>query len=168
MNVSRLFVFRFSFAPLSMSTFQSFEDIEAWKESRLLVRSIREICRKDVAKRDFPFVDQVTRSARSVSANIAEGYEAMTIPEFITYLGHAKRSAGEVRSHLYDALEENYISSEEFSALSDKTKKISSMIARLIHYLQSLDQKRRRTSRNITASITRNQQTSNEKTRLSR
>lgn len=128
-----------------MTTFQSFEDIKVWQASRVLVRQIREICKRDAAKRDFSFVDQITRSARSISANIAEGFEARTTTEFIAYLGIAKRSAGEVRSHLYDARDEEYISEIEFQQLSEQTKEIGRMIAGFTHYLQSTDKIKSRT-----------------------
>ncbi|MDO8649587.1 MAG: four helix bundle protein [Candidatus Peregrinibacteria bacterium] len=128
-----------------MAQFRSFEEMEVWQEGRMLVRSIRGICKRVSVRRDFPFIDQVTRSARSICANIAEGNDAMTIPEFISFLANAKRSAAEVRSHLYDAVDEEYITTEEFKKLSDQCKKIASMLAKLIHHLQSLDPKLKRT-----------------------
>lgn len=139
-----------------MTTFHSFEEIDAWQESRKLVKAIRALCKNDVVRRDFSFVDQISRAARSVSANIAEGSESLTNPEFITFLGHAKRSAGEVRSHLYDALDEEYISAEVFQSLSNQTLAIGRMLAGLIHYLQSLDQKVKRTHKSSIA-LTNNQ-----------
>jgi four helix bundle protein len=128
-----------------MTSFQSFEEIAAWKESRILVKNVREICKREKVRHDYPFIDQITRSARSVPANIAEGNDALTPSEFITFLGYAKRSAAEVRSHLYDALDEEYVTQEEFDVLADHTKKICSMIAKLIHYLQTLDNTKKRT-----------------------
>lgn len=128
-----------------MATFKNFEDIEAWQESRTLIHMVRKICKRDCVKKDYSFVDQVTRASRSIAANIAEGNDALTAPDFINFLGHAKRSAAEVRSHFYDALDEGYISKEEFESLADHTKKICSMLAKLIHYLQTLDQKQKRT-----------------------
>ncbi len=128
-----------------MAQFHSFEDIEAWKEARKLLWSIRQICKRLHVKNDSNFVDQITRSARSISANIAEGNDSMTPPEFIQFLGYSKRSSGETRSHLYDALDEKYISQEEFKSLADQTRKINCMLAKLIHYLQSLDPKMKRT-----------------------
>lgn len=142
-----------------MPTFQSFEEIEAWQEGRKLVRAIRSICKREHVKKDFAFVDQMTRAVRSVPANIAEGFEMMTTPAFILFLGHAKGSAGEVRSHLYDGLDEGYVTKEEFEKLSDLTKKICSMIAKLIHYLQSVDQKEKRTMKNHE---TKNEKRTNE------
>ncbi len=127
-----------------MTTFRTFEEIDAWKESRVLVRAIRALCKREAVKRDFSFINQITRSARSISANIAEGGDSLNIAEFINFLGYAKRSAAEVRSHLYDALDEQYVSKEEFESLSNKAKHVTRMIAKLIQYLNSLDQTRKR------------------------
>lgn len=74
----------------------------------------------------------------------------MTSPEFINFLGYAKRSASEVRSHLYDALDEKYISDTEFKELTEKTHSIGRMIAKLIHHLQSTDLTLKRTFHNKT------------------
>lgn len=102
-----------------MGTFSSFEEIDVWQESR-------------------------SRAGRSVSANIAEGNDALTVPEFIQFLGHAKRSNAEVRSHYYDALDEAYITKDEFATFSMHNKRIGSMLASLIRYLQTLDHNRKR------------------------
>jgi four helix bundle protein len=137
-----------------MATFQSFEEIEAWRRGRALTQEIRKVCKRENVKRDFAWIDQITRASRSITANIAEGFESLTPPEFITFLGYAKRSCGEVRSHLYDALDEEYISKEEFLILANETKEICKMIAGLMHYLQSLNQKQRRTLKNQNPELT--------------
>lgn len=113
--------------------------MQVWQESRKVVREIRSVCKRPLVKHDFAFIDQITRAARSISANIAEGNDSMTTPQFITFLGYAKASAAEVRSHLFDALDEKYISDEEFKNLFERSKAISKMLAKLIHYLQSTD-----------------------------
>lgn len=124
--------------------------MEVWKESRKLSKIIRQICKRDAVKSDIVFVDQITRAVRSVSHNIAEGCDAMTTPAFIQFLGYAKRSSAEVRSHLYDALDEHYVTQVEFAALTDCTKKICSMIAKLIHHLQQQDRRVPRTFKDHT------------------
>jgi four helix bundle protein len=128
-----------------MSQFRSFEDMQVWQEARELVRGIRAVCKRKNVERDFAFVDQITRSVRSISTNISEGCDAMTNAEFITFLGYSKRSASEVRSHLYDAIDEAYISQEEFASFTDQCKKIQAMLAKLIHHLQSLPNNTKRT-----------------------
>lgn len=69
----------------------------------------------------------------------------MTIPEFINFLTIAKRSSAETRSHLYDFLDEKYISDSDFNSLSNQCNKVCKMLASLIHYLQSLNQTYKRT-----------------------
>jgi four helix bundle protein len=82
-----------------MSTFQSFEDIEAWQKARELTRRIYEV--SDVGKfaRDFGLRDQIRRASVSVLSNIAEGFERSGTGEFIQFLSGANGSAGEVRAH---------------------------------------------------------------------
>ena len=138
------------FVQLCMTLFRTFEDMEVWQESRRLNRKIREICKRPLVRNDAVFIDQITRAARSISHNIAEGCDAMTIPAFIQFLGYAKRSSAEVRSHLYDALDEKYIIQGEFNQLADQAKKICSMIAKLIHHLQAQDRRIPRTFKDTT------------------
>lgn len=128
-----------------MTTFHQFEEMRVWQEARMLVRSVRAICKQENTRHDWPFVDQITRAARSISTNIAEGSDAMTIPEFINFLGYAKRSSVEVRSHLYDALDEQYINNDKFKELSERTVYIARMLAKLIHSLQAGDSTMKRT-----------------------
>ena len=55
-----------------MTTFQNFEEIEVWQEGRKLIANVRHICKRpNVFTKIILFIDQITRSARSVCANIA-------------------------------------------------------------------------------------------------
>jgi four helix bundle protein len=47
-------------------------------------------------------------------SNIAEGFESRTDVQFINDLGLAGASAGEVRAQLYIALDQKYITEEQF------------------------------------------------------
>ncbi len=46
--------------------------------------------------------------------NIAEGFDAESNPEFIRFLRYAKRSCTEVQSERYVALNQEYITIDEF------------------------------------------------------
>lgn len=46
--------------------------------------------------------------------NIAEDFDAESVVEVVRFLRCAKRSCGEVQSQLYVALDQSYISTEEF------------------------------------------------------
>jgi four helix bundle protein len=69
-------------------------------------------------------------------SNIAEGFESQSNKMFISYLYHAKASAGEVRSQLYVALDQAYVTQPEFESLYTQATKASKQIAGFIRYLQ--------------------------------
>ena len=119
-----------------MSTFKHFEDIIAWQKARILVKSIYSLTKKEAFSRDFELKSQIRRAAVSVMSNIAEGHERSGRKEFIQYLSIAKGSASEVTSLLYVALDECYISDEEFTSTSSLAREITVIIASLINYLQ--------------------------------
>jgi four helix bundle protein len=64
-------------------------------------------------------------------ANVAEGFESSTPAEFNRFLGIAKASAAEVRSHLYVALDATLISQKEFDGLMRLGKSTSELVSAL-------------------------------------
>jgi len=108
-----------------MPLIKRFEDILAWQEARKLVREIYGITREGAFAKDFGLRDQIQRAAVSVMANIAEGFDCESHVEFARFLGIARRSAIEVQSLLYAALDIGYITEEIFQreyAQAGKTK----------------------------------------------
>ena len=67
--------------------------------------------------------------------NIAEGFEARYDSEFIRVLQMARRSAGEVQSELYLALDAGYINTEELSSAYALTVDAKKLINGMIKYL---------------------------------
>lgn len=123
-----------------MATIEQFEDIEAWQKGRQLTRAIYRVSRQDAFARDFALRDQIRRASISITSNIAEGFERSNNNEFLRFLSYAKGSAGEVRSQLYVALDERYITQQQFEELVALTTSTINQIGGLIAYL-------RRTSR---------------------
>jgi four helix bundle protein len=117
-------------------TIVRFEDIEAWQIGRELTRAVYRISRRGEFARDFALRDQIRRAAVSVTSNIAEGFERGGNREFIQALSVAKGSAGEVRSQLYVALDEEYISQPEFDDLCALALRVSRLIAGFMSFLQ--------------------------------
>ncbi len=122
---------------------KSFEEAEVWKDARVLTKSVRLICKREYVMKDFGWVDQISRASLSIMANIAEGFEAQTDKEFAVFLGYAKRSAGEVRSHLFYGKDEEYLTDKEFSELGILSKKICAGLANFIRYLHNSNYKAR-------------------------
>lgn len=128
-----------------MVTFNRFEEIDSWKAARELTKIIYRISHEGSFRRDFGLRDQTQRAAVSIMANIAEGFESRTRPLFIEFLGRAKASAGELRAHLYVALDAGHISELQFQDLVARATSCSGQISRLITYLQG-DKGKLRTS----------------------
>ncbi|MBU1101419.1 MAG: four helix bundle protein [Bacteroidetes bacterium] len=111
---------------------ERFEDIIAWKKSRILVKDIYKLV--DESK-DYGFRDQMRRASVSIMNNIAEGFERKSNKEFKQFLFIAKGSAAEVKSMLYVALDLAYLDKEKFDELFDLTEEITKILSGLIKTL---------------------------------
>lgn len=124
-----------------MARIERFEDIDGWKEARKLTRMVYAFTKREPVRRDFRFCDQIRGAAVSVMNNIAEGFESQSNRTFIRYLYQAKGSAGEVRSLLYVAFDQEYFNRDEFRELYDQATTGSLLIGGFINYLYSVPDK---------------------------
>ena len=120
----------------TMPTFTRFEDMEAWRQARVLCGAIYRVSSKGAFAKDFGLRDQIRRASVSILSNIAEGFERSGSGEFIQFLAIAKGSAGEVRSQLYVALDQGYLTREDFGRLSESASDTAKMVAGLMNYLR--------------------------------
>lgn len=86
--------------------------------------------------KDFSLVDQIKRAAVSVMSNIAEGFERGSNTELIQFLYIAKSSAGEIRSQLYVALDQGYLTQADMQKGKAICLDISGQLSGFIQYLK--------------------------------
>jgi four helix bundle protein len=127
-----------------MSKIQRFEDLEAWKIAREITNEVYRISKNELFSQDFGLRNQICRASVSIMSNIAEGFERDGDKEFINFLSIAKGSVGEVRSQLYVALDQQYISESEFKFVYEKVIENSRIISGLISYLKQSELKGRK------------------------
>lgn len=120
-----------------MTTIKNFEELQAWQKARELAGLVYELTRKDPFSRDFGLRDQVQRAASSVMHNIAEGFESGSDPEFVRFLKMARRSAGEVQSQLYLALDVGYIKEQERQTAYTLAVEVKRLINGMMTYLRN-------------------------------
>jgi four helix bundle protein len=113
-----------------------FEDLDAWKVARELASLIYAHGRESSLSKDYGFKDQIQRAAVSVMNNIAEGFERGSNKDFAKFLFIARGSVGEVRSMLYLALDQGYITDGQFKEAYNLCVRDSQLCWGLIKHLQ--------------------------------
>ena len=111
-----------------MAKVEKFEDLIAWQKARALMNEVYRFTRTPKFSKDFKLAGQIQAASVSVMANIAEGFDRGRRAEFHQFLSMAKESCGEVRSHLYAALDVGYLSQVEFKPIHELAEEVSRII----------------------------------------
>jgi len=119
-----------------MAKFDKIEDIVVWQLAIELTNAIYKITNNNVFNKDFALRDQIRKSAISVPSNIAEGFERNSTNQFLYFLVIAKGSAGELRTQLLIAKNQNYISQSEFEKINKDALDVSKKLGAFITYLK--------------------------------
>ena len=115
-----------------------FEDLDCWKEARQLTRQVYEAIEQSSAwKRDVRLSGQIQSAAGSVMANVAEGFVRRSNKEFMQFLFIAMSSTAEVQSHLYIAVDQDYLSKDAFESIYAQADRTGRIISGLIKYLRT-------------------------------
>lgn len=113
-------------------TIRRFEDLLAWQKARTLNQELF----KDFEKtRNFTYRDQMLRASLSIMNNIAEGFERGSNKGLRQFLIIARGSTGEVRSMLYAALDNRYLSSNRQVELMNLTVEVGRLLSGFIKTL---------------------------------
>ena len=111
-----------------------FEDIIAWQKAQDLAVDIYIIFSKS---KDFGFKDQIQRASVSISNNIAEGFDRMSVKEFVRFLYISTSSCSEVKSMLYLSQRLGYTTYDETLTLIEKSNEVSKIIRGFIKSISS-------------------------------
>jgi four helix bundle protein len=109
-----------------------FQDLLAYKKSFELSMLIFELSKKFPTEEKYSLTDQIRRSSRSVSANIAESSRKIRYQKhFISKLTDSDSENAETQSWLEYSLACGYISNESFEDLTNKSLEVG----RLLNYM---------------------------------
>ncbi|MCE3279963.1 MAG: hypothetical protein K0S44_2154 [Bacteroidetes bacterium] len=117
----------------------SFEELEAWKQARIIRNEIASLVKQFPSEEKFKLTDQLLRSTRSVTANIAEGFGRFHYQENIQFCRQARGSLTETLDHLICASDCMYI---EDATLTNFRLKINNNIKILNGYISYLKKKK--------------------------
>jgi four helix bundle protein len=96
----------------------NFRELVCWQLAHELKCEVIAFTDTMPTRRDRDFCDDIRASARSVAANIAEGFGRQTHREFAHFLTIARASLIETDNHLQDALDCHYLAPDEHARLS--------------------------------------------------
>ena len=86
---------------------------------------------------DFKLKSQFTDAAQSVSANVAEGYDRRTLPEYLQFLYYAKGSLGETLTRACGLLRAKLVPAASFEELDKLHYEVENKLLALIGSLES-------------------------------
>jgi four helix bundle protein len=112
-----------------------FEDVKAWQAARKAAEWVSRISESHKLDSDPNLRRQMTDASTSAMANIAEGFKSGSDREFVRFLRIATRSAAEVQSHLYVALDRMWIKQSEFDEGYRACEDTKGLIGGFIRYL---------------------------------
>ena len=120
-----------------MNKLRTFEDLECWQACRDLRMFAAKVCEGLPKEEEYRLKDQILRSARSTTANTAEGYGRFHYQENIQYCRHARGSAYEVLDHFITGVDENLIDEAALLECRILVQKSVQLLNGYIRYLKS-------------------------------
>ena len=118
-----------------MPAIYQLENFDVWILTRNFRKKISVLSKSFPNDEKYRLIDQILRSSRSVTSNIAEGFGRYHYQENIQFCRQARGSLIETLDHLYVALDEEYISPECFSSLKHDLLTCQKLINGYIFFL---------------------------------
>lgn len=115
---------------------RTFEDLKVWQIAHKISIDIFELTKRFPPDEKYRLKDQMIRSSRSISDNIAEGYGRFHYQENIQFCRIARGSLYETLEHLMCAKDEGYITAEKFQDLNDQILECLKILNGYVQYLK--------------------------------
>lgn len=122
-----------------MAKFNRFEDMPVWHDSQEFAVEVYKATKEFPKEELYSLVNQMRRSASSVSANIAEGFGRSTEKDRLHFYHIALGSLLETKNFIYLAGRLGYIEKDKLSVLIEKADKILDQIHAIRRYFNSHD-----------------------------
>ena len=114
---------------------KTFEELDCWKKGTELRRNLSARVKRFPPEEKYRLTDQIIRAARSVTANIAEGFGRFHYQEYAQFCRQSRGSLYELVDHLITAQDEGYISVSELEDFKSKIENCIAVLNGFINYL---------------------------------
>jgi len=115
----------------------TFEDLRVWQIAHKIGVGTFELTRGFPSEEKYRLKDQMLRSSRSISDNIAEGYGRFHYQENIQYCRQSRGSAYELMNQLITAYDCNYIDEPTLTTEKERVSECIKLLNGYIRYLQN-------------------------------
>ncbi len=119
-----------------MGELKTFETLECYQRARELRKKISAFCKTLPKEEIYRLKDQISRSSRSITANIAEGYGRHHHQENLQFCRMARGSLSETLDHLIVAMDDGYLDQDEYEQLRTELENTWKVLNGYIAYLR--------------------------------
>src|SRR5262245_37889370 len=120
-------------------TIQRFTDLRAWQICWAHTNEVYKLCRESRIAADPALVGQLTASAASAAANIAEGFGRFNPTDNARFVVIARASLIDTQNHLRDAVDRGYITEEERLSHDQLAEDALRQVTAWLSYLRSTE-----------------------------
>ncbi|MEA2077352.1 MAG: four helix bundle protein [Candidatus Marinimicrobia bacterium] len=117
------------------TNYQGFKDLNVYQISYEYAKKIFDLSLHFPNEEKYSLIDQIRRSSRSISANIAEAWSFRAYPKsFISKLTISYAEASETKVWLNFAKDHRYINENDHEQILNEYEKISKMLYAMINH----------------------------------
>ena len=115
---------------------KSFKDLLVWQKAHDLSIEVAKLVKNFLRDEKYGLADQMRRAARSIAANISEGFGRYHFSDKLIFYTRSRASLYEVKNHIEEAKANEYITKSIYNTLSNKTNETNFLLNRLIANIQ--------------------------------
>jgi four helix bundle protein len=115
---------------------ESIKDLVVWQRAVEMSLAIYRLTAGFPSDERFGLTNQMRRASVSVASNIAEGYGKSTRGEYLSFLGHARVSNGEIQTQLVIAKGLGFGSEQALQAAQNLSDEVGPMMVVMINKLK--------------------------------
>lgn len=111
---------------------REFTDLKVWQEGHRLVILVYKITENFPKRENYLLIDQMRRSAASITANIAEGFGRRSYKEKIQFYYLSQGSLTELKNYIFIAKDVGYLNIDDFNLLIERVDNVHKLLRGLI------------------------------------
>jgi four helix bundle protein len=114
----------------------SFRDLIVWQRAVEMSLAVYGLTATFPGSERFGLTNQMRRASISVASNIAEGYGKASKGEYLSFLGHARGSNGEIQTQLVIAKRLGFGSEQALQSAENLSDEVGRMLVVMIKKLK--------------------------------